>query len=300
MIKILAIVVTYNRLELLKDAIKSLRYQETKCDILVVNNGSTDGSGEWLDTQDGLIIIHQDNVGGAGGFYTGLKYAAEHGYDFAWIMDDDIEANPSTLKELCDGYNYLVERGETPGFLCSKVVNLDGETTNVPVISDKRNSVGSPQWDKYLNYGLVEIKLATFVSVYIPTCRIREVGLPYKDFFIWGDDTEYTLRISTIYKSYLAGKSLIIHKRLGNEGLSILKMTDPRRFKMYSYLTRNHMFLARKGLMGNGGIRNQIRYNLKIILRLTLKGRFQKAKIVMSGMCRGFYFNPKINFPDIT
>ena len=68
---IIAVVVTYNRKELLKRNITCLRANTPVSSIVVVNNGSTDGTGEWLDDQKDLTVIHQENVGGSGGFYRG-------------------------------------------------------------------------------------------------------------------------------------------------------------------------------------------------------------------------------------
>ena len=68
--KILAVIVTYNRVNDLKNCVNSLRRQTYKYfDILVVNNGSTDGTKEFVDSLEDIIVIHQDNLGGAGGFY---------------------------------------------------------------------------------------------------------------------------------------------------------------------------------------------------------------------------------------
>lgn len=95
------VVVTYNRLSLLKECIDALRHQTYKnFRIVIVNNGSTDGTCEWLSLQNDLIVISQENSGGAGGFYTGLKYVAEHAYDYCWFMDDDVICNVDALQEL--------------------------------------------------------------------------------------------------------------------------------------------------------------------------------------------------------
>ena len=89
--KITAVVVTYNRKELLRRCVEHLRGQTRALDnIIVVNNGSTDGTKVWLDEQTDLDVIHQENVGGSGGFYRGIQYAYEKGYDWIWCMDDDV------------------------------------------------------------------------------------------------------------------------------------------------------------------------------------------------------------------
>ena len=93
------LVVTYNRIKLLQECIESLRLQTFQdYDIIVVNNSSTDGTQEWLNTQSDIITITQKNSGGAGGFYTGLKYIAEQGYGYCWLMDDDVVCNSNALE----------------------------------------------------------------------------------------------------------------------------------------------------------------------------------------------------------
>ena len=99
--KIVAVVVTFNRIADLKECLKALHNQSYKdFDIVVVNNGSTDGTRDYLDSQSDIITIHQDNLGGAGGFYAGMKYMFENGYDWLWMMDDDGIPDENQLKEL--------------------------------------------------------------------------------------------------------------------------------------------------------------------------------------------------------
>ena len=77
------VVVTYNRLELLKEVVESLRQQTFRdFQIVVVNNGSTDNTSEWLTNQKDIYTINQENLGGAGGFFTGMKYVAENGFKY--------------------------------------------------------------------------------------------------------------------------------------------------------------------------------------------------------------------------
>ena len=99
--KISAVVVTYNRLSLLKRTISSLLSQTYSLQqVYVVNNGSTDGTKEWLDRQQHLTVVHQENVGGSGGFYTGIQKAYEDGADWIWCMDDDVFPRPTCLEQL--------------------------------------------------------------------------------------------------------------------------------------------------------------------------------------------------------
>jgi GT2 family glycosyltransferase len=107
-----------NRLSDLKRCIGALRNQTLKIDlILVVNNGSTDGTQEWLTTQSDITTITQVNTGSAGGQYTAFKYAYEGEADWIWTMDDDVVPQSDALESLLDAANFVKE----PSFLCSIV-----------------------------------------------------------------------------------------------------------------------------------------------------------------------------------
>ena len=86
--KVLALVVTYNRLDLLKRCISYLHRQVVLPDILIINNNSTDGTEEFLK-QNNIDHITQDNSGSAGGWARGLSEGWSRGYQYIWMMDDD-------------------------------------------------------------------------------------------------------------------------------------------------------------------------------------------------------------------
>ena len=99
--KVLNVIVTYNRLNDLKVCIENVKGQTYKnLDILVVNNGSTDGTTEYLAAQTDIKVINQNNLGGAGGFYAGMKYMMDNGYDWLWMMDDDGVPDSNQLETL--------------------------------------------------------------------------------------------------------------------------------------------------------------------------------------------------------
>lgn len=290
-----AVVVTYNRLDMLKDAIDALKAQDYPCDILVINNGSTDGSKEYLDNEIGIEVIHQKNIGGAGGFYTGMKMACENGYGFVWVMDDDVIPAPDALKNIYNDYRYL-SLSEKVGFICGRVKSINMEIANVPTIDYRPNSTGYPDWGKYLNKGCVRVETATFVSVFIPTSVIETVGLPYKEFFIWGDDTEFTKRITnSSFKAYCSGNSDVIHRRVGG-ALDITTFTEPNRIKMYKFSVRNNIFINKKYESTKTYMKCIFSYST-LFCKLIFKRDFQKAKVILSGIYSGFKFRPSISYP---
>ena len=93
--KTAAIVVTYNRKELLLQNIEALLKQTVRnqLEIVIIDNASTDGTFEaikrYVDKGEIIYINTGSNLGGAGGFQYGIRYAAEHDSEFVCVMDDD-------------------------------------------------------------------------------------------------------------------------------------------------------------------------------------------------------------------
>ena len=78
----LTLIVTYNRLSALKICVEAVRKQTYRgFNISVVTKGSIDSTKEWLARQTDIITIKQENLGGAGGLYTGMKYRYDNGYE---------------------------------------------------------------------------------------------------------------------------------------------------------------------------------------------------------------------------
>ena len=181
--KICAIVVTYNRLSDLKKCIVALKEQTLKCDIIIINNGSTDGTKEYLATIDGVNVINQNNLGGAGGFYSGTKYAYEHGYEWIWMMDDDGLPDKDQLQQ-------LLFTASSHGFKILNALVIDKE-------DHSHLAFGKHEPIDTINIENEYIKqpLSPFNGTFIHRSVIDKVGFIKKEMFIWGDEREYTARI---------------------------------------------------------------------------------------------------------
>jgi rhamnopyranosyl-N-acetylglucosaminyl-diphospho-decaprenol beta-1,3/1,4-galactofuranosyltransferase len=106
--RIVAVVVTFNRLALLQRLVSRLLEVGGLAEILVVDNASTDGTAEWLAAQAAPVstLSLPDNRGGAGGFDVGVRAAYDGGADLIWLMDDDGIPEPDCLKILLDHDEY--------------------------------------------------------------------------------------------------------------------------------------------------------------------------------------------------
>ena len=101
--KVCAVVVTFNRVSLLCGCLNSLLLQTRRLDaILVIDNASSDGTRAIIEREfpSVEIVTMPFNAGGAGGFYEGIKRAHTAGFDWIWVMDDDIEVLADTLETM--------------------------------------------------------------------------------------------------------------------------------------------------------------------------------------------------------
>lgn len=183
--KVVAVVVTYNRLALLRECIEALRTQTRRPDaILVVNNGSTDNTLQWLEEQADITTVSQQNIGGAGGFNTAIEKGFRLGYEWIWCMDDDGAPKADALEKLLNASD---QQNELKLFNCA-VINKD----------DKRSFVWNTGGHKSLDEvegNIIEGIGHPFNGTFINRRIVERVGTPRAQFFLWGDETEYYYRI---------------------------------------------------------------------------------------------------------
>src|SRR5467141_949335 len=101
-----AVVVTYNRKQLLARCLEAIRAQSRPSDrVFIVDNASSDGTAEHLAAagllDDSIEYIRLPaNSGSAGGFHEGMRRAYEAGFEWLWLMDDDGCPAPDCLERL--------------------------------------------------------------------------------------------------------------------------------------------------------------------------------------------------------
>ena len=295
--KIAAVVVTFNRLEKLKKVLSSLEAQTRLPDqLVIVNNAATDGTDSFLkeyaanfkysDSVQLDIVTLEKNEGGAGGFSAGMRRAYEIGCDYAWIFDDDGYPEPDALDKLFKGYGDAVaELGPDVPFACSLVKFIDG-------------TISIPTWDwgrlKAKGLDIVLVSRCSFVSVLIPRWVMEAFGLPYKEYFIWFDDAEYTLRITRACPGVQVLDSVVLHDMGVNRGVNFGMINEKNVWK-FLYGARNEAsyHLHHEGLYPYlrfcAMVRNNMRQgNVDKKLQRQVYGKLLEARS----------FNPQIDFPQ--
>ena len=295
--RIAAVIVTYNRLSLLKKCLVALLEQSFgDFDLLIIDNASTDETGSYcrsLAEENHRILYHNtgSNLGGAGGFSYGIRTGIEQGYDYLWLMDDDTIPSNTALEMLLQNAALL---GDDFGFLSSYAVWTDGKPAmmNIPGVS----ITWREEVDRLFENKLFRIDTASFVSLLLRADVVRDLGLPIKEFFIWADDVEYTWRISRHYPCYFCYDSKVVHEMRTNIGTTILDEPGER-LERYLYLFRNRYYIARATSR-----RARINYAIDIkntvrdLLKTDLPDKYRRVRIVLTSYLSGRRFRPQIEY----
>lgn len=297
MATICALILTYNRRELLSDCLRAVCAQTRPCDrVLVLDNASADGTPDMLARHwAGRIEAHSlpRNLGAAGGFNAGMRLAHRTGADHIWVMDDDVIPEPDALEALVRANDALAARGEAPPFVVSTARSPSGLLTNVPEIDKRRNAIAYENWPDLLDRKLAPVTRATFVSMLLPRATLERHGLPIASMYIWGEDSEFTLRVTRRRPGYLVGDSRVVHVRQLDGVLDIRRETSPARIALFVYLKRNEVHLKRRYERRRAVVAHVYR-QARLALRLCADGEFAKAGIVLRGTVWGLVFNPAI------
>jgi len=211
-VTVAAVVVTWNRLDLLREALPAVLGQTRPPDrVIVVDNASTDGTADAVraDFPGVDLVSLPQNTGGAGGFAYGLALAQAAGAGLAWLMDDDTVPEPGALGALLQARTAY--SGPAPALVASKVVWTDERphpmnTPRVKPLASRAERAAAAA------AGCVPVRSASFVSVLTDLAAAQRSGLPQADYFLWNDDFEFTARLLRRSPGLLCPASTVVHK----------------------------------------------------------------------------------------
>lgn len=297
--KVNSVIVTYNRQALLKEclaAVEAQTYPQHR--IIVVDNCSTDGTQEFLARFAAdpryLVVRTERNVGGAGGFSRGIKESVLDGADYTWIMDDDTIPAPGALQALMD----VATLSDDIGFACSRVEWTDG------TLHPRNAPGGQKPADRIEARGgsvtATRCEVCTFVSVLFSTRAVCKVGLPIKEFFIWFDDIEYTLRVTRGgFRNYCVEQSVVVHKTPDVFNPDI-EHAPPSMAQRFYYQTRNTCYFKHRETSNWLVFRLSVWNKLRILKRRIKRrkdGHQQEFIDAVEKGCRdGLTFYPEIEY----
>ena len=155
------------------------------------------------------------------------------------------------------------------------------------------------EWNEYSDKGVTKVKSASFVSIMFPRSVVKKVGYPITDFFIWGDDVEYTLRITHDYhlSGFMVNDSLVEHKIKQNIATDLVKEESLGRVKRYYLAQRNTIFCLKKHSSKKEVFKATVRQGIKIPIKAIVKAKdhkFYRAWVSIKGTAAGLFFKPKV------
>ena len=288
MIRFSVIIVTYNRLALLKECLNNVLNQTfTPNNITVVDNCSNDGTYEYLDNKfksvGKLEVYHENcNVGGAGGFYRGLKLALESCSNWFVFIDDDAILNLDYLEKIKESIE------NNPKYLAfSGTV-----TTNGQIIAEHRRRLFKREVEVSLeeyNKENFEYDISSFCGVVFSRHLIDKIGLPEKEFFIWYDDTEYCMRSTKFTRILNVNSAILNHKTNNYSKIQNKPFLYP--WKAY-YGFRNKIYTCLKHNMKLVALSFILRIFIKSSLEIVIYPKkysitFHNFKLVFASVCDG-------------
>ena len=222
--KIGCFVCNFNKREFVVNCVKSLLEQTCKdIDIYVIDNASTDDSVEALQKEYGnqiQVVVNAENLGGSGGFNTGLRIALDKNYQYAVLIDNDVRVDPNAIQIM---YDYM-ETHKDVGILGAKILNMQRPN----IVQDLGGSF-TKDMNMLGNYfdRIDENLPDELESDYICTCTamtrvdlMKKFGLMPEDNFIYWDDVEWSKKCQLAgYKTVAISAAKVWHNHSYNSNL---------------------------------------------------------------------------------
>ena len=254
--RVAAVVVTYNRRDLLLESLAAVLAQDRAPDkVIVVDNASEDGTAAAVRDQFPSVHLAElrRNSGGAGGFAGGMALALADGADLIWLMDDDTVPRPGALSALLSARDRMAAQprgaarpragqpaGRPPALVASQVLWTDGREH--PMNTPRRKPFAAKaERLAAAAVGCVPIRSASFVSILVDAAECRRRGLPRADYFLWNDDFEFTTRLLRGNIGLLCPASVVVHKT------RTFGSTDVDPGDRFFYEVRNKIWMFKDG-----------------------------------------------------
>ena len=210
--EVVAVVVAYNRQDLLVHCLDALEAQTLPCTrVVVVDNASTDDTESVARAHPikADVVSLARNTGGAGGFAGGVAHAVTtYEPDLLWLLDDDTIPSPTALEELVVARN----RFDGPVVVAGSRV-LWGDGRDHPMNTPRsRPRASSVEVARAAAVEALPVRSSSFVSMMVDVGAVRRHGLPLADYFIWNDDFEYSCRLLRDGVGLAVARSVVEHR----------------------------------------------------------------------------------------
>ena len=301
MSKPVVVVPNWNGADSLGACLDSLLGQSVSANIIVVDNGSSDGSLELLEKYHTIKVIkHSENKGFAGGVNAGIVRAIEARAEYVALLNNDAVADKHWLEELVS----VLDKHSGTGITTAKIMDVEGK--KLDSTGDYYTVWGLPyprgrgesDIDKY--DGLVDVFGASGGASLYRVGMLQEIGLFDEDFFAYYEDVDLSFRaqLAGWKVAYVSGaiayhqigatssklKGFTTYQTMKNLQLLYYKNV-PRKF-MYKigwrFFVAQCLFIARALRSGRGlaALQGDVKGSLLMMRKLGERRRIRRSKKV--------------------
>ena len=250
--RVLIVILNWNSHEETIEAVRSaLKTQYANFRILVVDNGSTDGSVEALRRMDyeGVDLVElPENQGFTGGCNLGLERALEMGMQYVWLLNSDATTDPRTLGSMVR----LAESDPSIGLVSPRIASMQEPTKNldigglydpaIPNFTPTKDLARIRDWAENKHRQLLLMGTALLIKMDL----VRAIGLLDQGMFAYWEDTDYSLRsVQAGFRNAIDFDTVIYHTD---------KIVGPRPYKLkphyWYYMVRNEIRFWKKHASG--------------------------------------------------
>lgn len=212
------VICNYNKEKDVLQCIQSVL--ESKCqdfDLFVVDNGSSDGSVQAIrEKYSGklTLLANKENLGGSGGFNTGLRAVYEKGYSYLMCVDNDALLDENAVGNL---RQFLQEHPEA-GMAGAKIYHLEapdyvqqfGQKIDFEHFCTEVNYFNAYEDGSMPDYLYTDAVAACALMVRREI--VDEIGMMPEDAFLYWDDTEWCHRCNLAgHKVASVGNAMALH-----------------------------------------------------------------------------------------
>lgn len=286
---VLAIILNWRQAALTQQCVAALQAMAYPAlTILVIDNGSGDGSAEWLAAHlppDVQVRALPENLGFAAGCNVGLREALAKQYDLALLVNNDAFAAPEMLVRL------LKETAPDIGLLSPKIyyaaeperIWFGGgrmSRRTLDLHETGRGELDGPRWAQSQD---VDYLLGTCLLVNL--AAVTAVGLLDEQFFMYFEDLDWSLRMrQTGYRLRLVAGAHLYHQvAVSSGGLE----TAGRRYHLARsgvIFWRRHARLGKPGLI----LLFRLGSGVKMVARLLVGGETAVLRAYLRGLRDGW------------
>jgi GT2 family glycosyltransferase len=316
------VTVTYGeRSHLLKQVLDLCLQDEHIKKIVVVDNASnlTEIFFNSYDHEKIIWIRLEENTGSAGGYRVGIKEAYENsGCEYIWLLDDDNCPAKNSLEALL---RFIDNKSES-GLVAAQSMRPNS-IVHKRLFSMKHPNCFFSTNDSFLGFNLsrflykfvfvlsrrkislnknlydidsIEVPTTGYGGLLIPQAVVKAIGYPREDFYLYGDDSEFTFRITKAgYKIFIVKASIVedVDRSWNNtdseNSIIVFPILELGPDQRVYYSVRNQVWFEIDNFKNNKFIYNINKFTYLSLLFLTsvFGGKFKRFKLIMRAVKDG-------------